>query len=545
MLGLALLIILKHDSSDSIVTKLAETLDRVVRCESAKKMAYNMLITHAATLMECQHIRAGGASTPPTALAADSLLRGECQKPVLESQPESQPDPQPEPEPEPQPQPAVHMVQPGAMPSEDLGSKEGAMARFLSCVEDYVDDHKDAAYRSAWLEPSRFYFDVLGDETSRDHVNVHALNAYLCLLRGGLGVQMPIVPEEYDGCSYMGLCDVWRGLSDAAFVEHFSLSENFGKAFEGIKSLQSEGGQARLVRNWSCGRNMHGGGSAGPLDCGRPLDLEQRAANGHDLRLAVYLERFAWFFRPEFLVRRLFEVLNAETKPEHAGFSRAAETLFQIYRQEKLLKDAQGDRAMAEGETLVEHVYDEMCTTLDVRRTAAFLSWTGVVRSDVVEQLSSTPHDSIGLDPMPGSGWRIAADDVGAALGRTKSQEERAVAQAAQASTLAEIMHVSVPVATAALAAANSDIEQAVTGMLAKQPPQDEEGVPLPDVDDDGVAGDSSHSGIDQRRTLHTLGFDFVAPVGAFAAGSTSLTAHNGGRGGGRRRTTSRGRRAR
>ena len=59
-------------------------------------------------------------------------------------------------------------------------------------------------------------------------------------------------------------------------------------------------------------------------------------------QLTVYLERFAYFFSSEFLIRSAFETLNSEVKPEHAGFRAACRTLFTAYAQEFGL-DAEGE----------------------------------------------------------------------------------------------------------------------------------------------------------------------------------------------------------
>jgi hypothetical protein len=93
VLGLSFLCSLAHDSSDAIVTKLAESCDRVSRCESAKKQAYTLLVTQAASLL--QHAR-----TDATKGGAEA----------------SHPEPEPEPEQD---------------VSGDLGCVDGARARVL------------------------------------------------------------------------------------------------------------------------------------------------------------------------------------------------------------------------------------------------------------------------------------------------------------------------------------------------------------------------------------------------------------------------------
>ena len=83
-LGLAILVILKHDSPDAIVTKLAETCDRVSRCASAKRMAYNLLIAQAAGLLERQehHGRSDRASSTDAEASGGAV--GEVQSPSPE-----------------------------------------------------------------------------------------------------------------------------------------------------------------------------------------------------------------------------------------------------------------------------------------------------------------------------------------------------------------------------------------------------------------------------------------------------------------------------
>jgi len=86
--------------------------------------------------------------------------------------------------------------------------------------------------------------------------------------------------------------------------------------------------------------------------------------------LAVYMDRFAYFFRVEFLAKRMFEVLNSESKPEHAGFRKSCDTLYEYYKVE----------VGAVEDTLVEHLYDEYFIELDVDACAAFFRWFGVIK---------------------------------------------------------------------------------------------------------------------------------------------------------------------
>merc|ERR1712224_437626 len=93
-------------------------------------------------------------------------------------------------------------------------------------------------------------------------------------------------------------------------------------------------------------------------------------------RLSIYLERFAHFFRIDIFVRKAFETLNSESKPEHMGFGAAVQTLYTRYRLDVL--NGSGE------DSLLEHCYqDEYFMQLDVSRVAKFFSWLGVVKDSV------------------------------------------------------------------------------------------------------------------------------------------------------------------
>jgi hypothetical protein len=65
------------------------------------------------------------------------------------------------------------------MEVSELDCREGALERLYAVFGDYLDEHKERAFKSAFEEPARFYFDCVGDAVGRDHVNVHGLNWYL------------------------------------------------------------------------------------------------------------------------------------------------------------------------------------------------------------------------------------------------------------------------------------------------------------------------------------------------------------------------------
>jgi hypothetical protein len=245
-----------------------------------------------------------------------------------------------------------------------------ALAKVYGCVETYLDGHKEKAFHSAFLEPARLYFDIVGNMHEKDHVNIHAINWYLALLHGGLGVQLPLLSSYNDG-DVIGVCDFWDGLTEKAW-NLFKEEGNFGKAFEGILDFRVFSKRGAFKK-----RSLIPGQFANGKRHAKASHLGNVAAKGAP-ELATYLERYAHFFRRDWLARRMFENLNAESLPEYAGFRKACETLYRSYPLRE-----------ADKETFVEFAYaDEYFTELDVERVGEFFEWLKVLKERPGSRLS-------------------------------------------------------------------------------------------------------------------------------------------------------------
>merc|ERR1712078_65720 len=140
------------------------------------------------------------------------------------------------------------------------------------------------------------------------------------MLRGGLGVQLPRIPHDEDPYWAQASLGCWdSNFLAAAAWEIFSKPDNFGLYVEGIKDLKNAD-KSKFIGSQGSHRSL-----------GPPREIEERARKGEP-SLAVYMEKYAYFFRREFLVRRMFEVLHSESKPEHMGFKEALKTVFDCYR---------------------------------------------------------------------------------------------------------------------------------------------------------------------------------------------------------------------
>ena len=345
---LAFLLMLKYESRDGIYAVVERMAVRVGRCESAKKQAYIQVVQKGA------HVSRNPSAKKILATKWDHLL-SKSKSHMGGS--------------------AGGFTFPHCPAAEMCSSPSDidALNRVYEVVEDYLDDHKEKAFKSAMFEPCRLYFDLVNNAMHRDHVDVHGLNWFLVMIRGGLGVKLPLIPMDSEGDT-IGFCHCWAGLHESKAWAHFADPENFGKSFEGIKDLRRGArSRGRFVKNRSLGGESDGvtRGKARTFAGGNCQVVERRCRSG-DKAFKPYLDKFSYFFRREFLVRRMFEVMNSENKPEHVGFRKACDVLYSIYRQHAA--------QWAVEDSFLEHVYGSELTFLDIARTTAFFAWLGVCK---------------------------------------------------------------------------------------------------------------------------------------------------------------------
>eukprot|EP00928_Gymnodinium_smaydae_P085088 TRINITY_DN683_c5_g1_i2.p1 TRINITY_DN683_c5_g1~~TRINITY_DN683_c5_g1_i2.p1 ORF type:complete len:974 (-),score=121.29 TRINITY_DN683_c5_g1_i2:100-2994(-) len=321
-LAYALELMLKHDQPDSLVAKLSELVDRVPRCNSAKKQAFNMLFTHA---FRCKEI------ARPT-LACDVTFAGDT----------------------------------------STLREQVAREHVQRCFESFLDDHKERAFSSAFVEPSRLYFHAIGDYLSFEVIRQHGINWYLVLIHEGLGMSMPFLPDYNDQFG-VGLADFWAGLKLDVW-NIFADPSAFGMEFQGIQQFrQLQFGSAKFVLDPHLASEFPKGVQTQyPRHLARALSdvgSKRCALLRHDL--ALYLERFAYFFSREFFVTKAIESLNAELKPEYVGFRKAFAILFESYKRAEGLGDVDVDTYCYK---------DEYYTQLDVERVEKIFAWLGFVK---------------------------------------------------------------------------------------------------------------------------------------------------------------------
>lgn len=258
-----------------------------------------------------------------------------------------------------------------------------ALRRFFEFFEDFLDDHKEHAFNAAFMQPARFFWKCYGDDLGLNNVDTHGANWYIAMLNSALSVHVPIMATYWDGCERM-VVDYWAGFKEEVW-QAFHEPSHFGNSFEGIPKLRAGKGLCLSSRPGN-GQMPNGHGGQGHEQSfffangiGKPKWFANTVVNPEwckrnekfSKQIALYLERFAYFFSREFFIRKAFEVLYAEFKPDHVGFRKACEVLFNVYRAEQGITE----------ESIVEHVYkDDSYSDLDIDRTEKFFVWTGVLK---------------------------------------------------------------------------------------------------------------------------------------------------------------------
>jgi hypothetical protein len=334
---------------DLIFAKISEVADRSSRCESAVRQGFNIMISCSYQLAEtAERNRAIDAGT--------------------------------------------------SFASKPLTSIAGAMQRLQDCFEDYLDDHKEKAFNSAIVQPARMYYDYVGDASGRDHVNIHGMNWYLALLHATLGVQLPILPKyrlngmcilllyillphlmlQYTILKYhhsdrdkIGVIPFWDGLTTEAW-EMFKDPANFGKDFEGIPKAQRVK-SAMLCKH--VGDDLFAGT---PRLVGNDALTTGASQSHRRKRFATYANHYAYFLSRNFFIKKAFETLNGETKPEHAGFRKACDTMFGVFKVQWGI----------EADSLVEYAYtDDTYMELDIDNVGRFFAWIGVLKKTESDEM--------------------------------------------------------------------------------------------------------------------------------------------------------------
>jgi hypothetical protein len=188
-------------------------------------------------------------------------------------------------------------------------------------ITQLVDDTKDQAFKTTFLEPTKMCFRRHEEFAREDQVEVHGANTYLAVLASTLGVQLNRRPHMRDfvvGCtdflSFEEDPPAWK-------EEHFGFDwESRRELREAVVSRQKEpDGEPTKVGFFELiGLVSSIFGFSGFVFSGASVQDVANAAvdpqgdKEQQLHMAKYLERFTYWFSEEFLVPRMITRLTGD-----------------------------------------------------------------------------------------------------------------------------------------------------------------------------------------------------------------------------------------
>lgn len=197
------------------------------------------------------------------------------------------------------------------------------------CI-DYIEDLKERAFRSTFLEPALMYFDTIGNATASGDVDVHGSNPYLAVLQATTGIIIPRIPLLQDAIQ-CGVTDFMMTGMDRE-VAVIREPANVGKSYRAVIKTRLPQAPRRRAQMNSFIFNLRN-------HCSTPLELGLVAADEHRSSVEErryyadnYLSSFVNYFSAENLLPLLF---NACMQDEAAGTAQALQTVFEKLKTEQ------------------------------------------------------------------------------------------------------------------------------------------------------------------------------------------------------------------
>src|SRR3990167_3842741 len=181
------------------------------------------------------------------------------------------------------------------------------------CFSDFLEDYKLQVFRSAFIEPLKFYFHVTQDKVNQELVETHAVNIFGSILLSTMGVQLPIIPyllDEVKSCPAFLRC--------VSLCHYFSIitkKANIGKAWNEIEECKHEPSHYFLSIYLKHNEFILPNVSSAVLLANAAIN-QSRELKSYRMEVALYLDRFANFFTEDFILEPIFNVLNQERERE-------------------------------------------------------------------------------------------------------------------------------------------------------------------------------------------------------------------------------------
>eukprot|EP01036_Dinobryon_divergens_P030268 gene30268-39488_t len=197
------------------------------------------------------------------------------------------------------------------------------------CV-DFIEEIKENAFRSVFLEPAMMYFDAVRDHTASGDVDVHGSNLYLAVLQATTGIIIPRMPLWEDDCK--GCADsASTGLNDLIGLVQYpgdamKPGGNIGKAYRtvigsrSVRATKHVRSDAFIFRASGIVFNF----AKTAADERRSSQVERQHFAQH------YLEPFVAYFTPTAILPLLFNYCIQDVST-----ARALQQVFEEFKQQQ------------------------------------------------------------------------------------------------------------------------------------------------------------------------------------------------------------------
>lgn len=189
-------------------------------------------------------------------------------------------------------------------PSSSSSRGAAARARLHEAALAFVDDWKEKAFVSTFLEPTKMYYAACKEHGLEENVGVHGASVYLAVLMSTLGVWCPRLPFLLDApISAVSFLDAL----DASQIRALWQPEHLGKPFSSIVECR-EPRLDRLISNHQSNFLFNGRQTWQIANNA----VDPNAEPERRQKLQPYLEQFAEYFSAEILVPKLTQHLLSQ-----------------------------------------------------------------------------------------------------------------------------------------------------------------------------------------------------------------------------------------
>jgi len=329
-------------SADAIVAKIMELVDRSSRCESAKRLGFDMAIRYASELV--RHSKKCGEQRKDIGRELEGFADEAKEK--------------------------------------DSTQLLDAKIRCRAIFEDYVDLHKRLAFRTAFSEPSNGYYKANRNNWGMGGYEVHGLNWWLAGLMSTVGLQLPILPylSDYAPC---GLVNFWHAKGGEAMWKELKKQENFGKSITHIPELK-ELINDRAKMGKTLENDFQGIPWQKPITFGQKLASTQSTQKQREA-WKLYVDRMCYFFSREYFCAKAVAILMQENtdNPTFLGFRDCMTELFIHYKKFKNEGIEDDAKLLVPEESWLDFVYDEDTYKYDIDRVNNLLWFADITKEEV------------------------------------------------------------------------------------------------------------------------------------------------------------------